>query len=62
MEQIKSLSEKRLIVECTMNGKKGNFLIDTGATVAAIDRSNIKKFGLLTGKCYPARWSVQAVR
>jgi hypothetical protein len=30
MEQIKSLSEKRLIVECTMNGKKGNFLIDTG--------------------------------
>lgn len=53
MEQIKSLSEKRLIVECTVNGKKGNFLIDTGATVALIDRSKVKKFGLLTGRCYP---------
>lgn len=52
MEQIKSLSEKRLIVECDVNGKKGNFLIDMGATVALIDRSKVKKFGLLTGRRY----------
>ena len=53
MEQIKSLSDKRLIVECDVNGKKGNFLIDTGAMVTLIDRSKVKKFGLLTGRCYP---------
>lgn len=53
MEQIKSLSDKRLIVECDVNGKKGNFLIDTGAAVALIDRSKVKKFGLLTGRRYP---------
>lgn len=53
MEQIKSLSEKRLIVECLVNDKKAYFLIDTGASVALIDKSKKKKFGLLEGRRFP---------
>ena len=37
MEKIKSESEKRLIVEGQVNGKKAYFLIDTGASVGIID-------------------------
>lgn len=53
MEKIKSLSDKRLIVECTVNGKQGNFLIDTGASVGLIAEDKVKKFGLLEGRRYP---------
>lgn len=53
MKQIKSKSEKRLIVECTVNGKKGNFLIDTGASVALIAEDRVKKYGLAKGRKYP---------
>lgn len=53
MEKIKSLSEKRLIVECLVNDKKAYFLIDTGASVALIDKSKKKKFGLLEGRRFP---------
>lgn len=53
MKHIKSKSEKRLIVECTVNGKKGDFLIDTGASVALIAEDRVKKYGLAKGRKYP---------
>ena len=53
MVQIKSKSEKRLIVECTVGGKKGNFLIDTGASIALIAEDRVKKYGLAKGRRYP---------
>ena len=53
MEKIRSLSDKRLIVECTVNGRQGNFLVDTGASVGLIAEDRVRKFGLLEGRCYP---------
>lgn len=53
MKQIKSLSEKRLIVTAKLNGKDANFLIDTGATVALVSESIKKKYGLSVGKKFP---------
>ena len=53
MEKIKSLSDKRLIVECTVNGRQGNFLVDTGASVGLIAEDRVRKFGLLEGRRYP---------
>lgn len=53
MVEIKSLSEKRLIVECTVNGRKANFLIDTGASVALIASDKVRKYGLAKGRRYP---------
>lgn len=52
MVEIKSLSEKRLIVECTVNGRKANFLIDTGASVALIASDKVRKYGLAKGRRY----------
>lgn len=52
MEKIKSLSDKRLIVECTINDKKANFLIDTGASVALIADDKIRQYKLDKGKRY----------
>ena len=53
MKQIKSLSDKRLIVECTVNGKPAHFLIDTGASVALIAEDKVKKYGLIKGRRFP---------
>lgn len=53
MEKIRSLSDKRLIVECTVNGRQGNFLVDTGASVGLISEDRVRKFGLLEGRRYP---------
>lgn len=50
MTQIKSKSEKRLIIEGIVNGKTANFLIDTGASVALIDDTKVKKYELAVGK------------
>lgn len=46
------LSKKRPIVECYINGKAANFLLDTGASVAFIDREFINEYGLAEGKKY----------
>ena len=43
MKQIKSLSDKRLIIECTVNSKPAYFLIDTGASVALIAEDKVLK-------------------
>lgn len=50
MKQIKSKSEKRLIIEGIVNGKTANFLIDTGASVGLIDDTQVKKYDLSVGK------------
>lgn len=53
MEKIKSLSEKRLITECEVNGKKANFLLDTGASLSLIAADKAKKYGLKKGRPFP---------
>lgn len=50
--RIKSLSEKRLIVKCSVNNKTAYFLIDTGACIGLIDEDKVKEYGLLRGKRY----------
>lgn len=55
MKRIKSLSEKRLIVEGKVNNKTAQFLIDTGACVGLIDEDKVKEYGLLRGKRYSGK-------
>ena len=50
MIELKSKSDKRLIIEGIVNGKAANFLIDSGASVGLIDDTQVKKYGLLVGK------------
>lgn len=52
MKRIKSISDKRLIVEGTVNGKAANFLVDTGASLALMDYGQRRKYGLAVGKPY----------
>ena len=40
-------------MECTVNGRQGNFLVDTGASVGLIAEDRVRKFGLLEGRRYP---------
>lgn len=53
MMKIKSLSEKRLIVQATLNGKPASFLLDTGASVGLIDQRIRKKYALERGRAFP---------
>lgn len=46
------LSKKRPIVECLIGGKPAAFLLDTGASVAFIDRAYINEYALSEGKKY----------
>ena len=55
MERIKSISEKRLIVEGKVNNKTAQFLIDTGACIGLIDEDKVKEYGLLRGKRYSGK-------
>lgn len=52
MKRIKSISDKRLIVEGLVNGKKAHFLIDTGASVALMDYDQRKNYDLVVGRRY----------
>lgn len=52
MKRIKSISDKRLIVEGKVNGKDACFLIDTGASVGMIDYSKRYDYDLKVGKRY----------
>lgn len=52
MKRIKSVSEKRLIIQCDINNKKGYFLLDSGASVPMIDKSQVKKYNLKIGRRY----------
>ena len=48
-ESIKSLTDKRIIVQATMCGKEINLLVDTGASVGIISE-NVK--GIKYGRRY----------
>jgi predicted aspartyl protease len=50
MKRIKSISDKRLIVEGVVNGKTASFLVDTGASVAIMDYEQRKDYDLEVGK------------
>ena len=52
MKKTKSKSDKRLIIEGTVNGIEVNFLIDTGASIALISESHRRKYGLVKGNRY----------
>lgn len=52
MKRIKSLSDKRLIVEGKVNDKKAFFLLDTGASVGMYDDAKRKDYGLEKGVRY----------
>ena len=44
------MSEKRLVVEGSVNGKPACFLIDTGASVALMNECARKEYGLKPGR------------
>lgn len=50
--KVKSLSEKRLLMSCVVNGKAAVMLVDTGATVGLIDEDQMRKYGLQRGARY----------
>ena len=50
MERIKSISEKRLIVEGKVNGKDAFFLLDSGASVGFLNKDKKKEYGLSEGR------------
>lgn len=52
MKRVKSISDKRLIIEAKVNDKKAYFLIDTGASIGLIDKDKRKKFDLSVGREY----------
>ena len=52
MKRIKSESEKRLIVQGTVNGKAACFLIDSGASIGLMDYDQRKDYDLVVGSRY----------
>lgn len=52
MKRIKSISEKRLIIEAEVNGKSAFFLLDSGASIALIDSGKKKEYELKAGRKY----------
>ena len=52
MKRIKSLSDKRLIIEVKVNGKSANLLVDTGASVGMFDNNQRKEYNLEKGRDY----------
>ena len=52
MKRIKSISDKRLIIEAKVNDKKAYLLVDTGASIGLIDNNKRKRFDLSVGREY----------
>ena len=52
MKRVKSISDKRLIVEGRVNDKQAYFLLDTGASVGMYDDNQRKDYGLEKGMRY----------
>ena len=52
MKQIKSLSDKRIIVTAKLNGMNANLLVDTGATIAILSDRIRRKYKLSLGRDY----------
>lgn len=49
MIELKSKSDKRLIVKGTVNDKVAYFLVDSGTSVGLIDDTKVKKYNLSVG-------------
>ncbi|MFY0624659.1 MAG: retropepsin-like domain-containing protein [Reichenbachiella sp.] len=56
---IKNLSSKP-IIQVTVNGKKCNFLVDTGADISIFNTSRLKKFHLEASKIYGKHLAIGA--
>lgn len=52
IKRVKSLSDKRLIIEGVVNDKQAFFLLDTGASVGMYDDNQRKDYGLEKGMRY----------
>ena len=52
---IKMKSFKKPIVQGEINGKKGYFLVDTGADISVINSTELKRYGLTEKKTYGNR-------
>ena len=52
--ELKSKTDKRIIVEARVNDKVINLLVDTGATIGLIDKNQIKKLGISKGREFPS--------
>lgn len=52
MKRLKSISEKRLVVEGKVNGKEACFLLDTGASVGLMDDNQVRDYDLAKGRKY----------
>ena len=50
MKRIKSISDKRIIVEGKVNDNPAYFLVDTGASIAILDNDRRKEYGLKVGR------------
>lgn len=53
MKRLKSLNDKRLIVECQLNGENVMMLLDTGASAGLIDRRAAKRYDLKSTRDFP---------
>ncbi len=49
---VKMRSFKKPIVQAEINGKKGYFLVDTGADISIINSADLKKYKLIQSKIY----------
>ena len=49
---VKSLSDKRFIIQALINGKSGNLLIDTGASISLINSNVVKKYNIKLGSVF----------
>lgn len=50
MVKIESLDKKRMLIKCSINGRGGVLLIDTGASVGLLDRNVKKQYQLKEGR------------
>lgn len=51
--KINSESKKRLIIKGKVNNKDAYFLVDTGATVGILNKSQRRKYDLVEGRQFP---------
>jgi predicted aspartyl protease len=52
---MRSLSDKRLIVQCAINGEVARFLLDTGASVGLINYRERKRYQIKVGRRFPTK-------
>ena len=52
--ELKSKTDKRIIIEGQVNGNTLYLLVDTGASVGLIDYNQIRMYGIKKGKLFPS--------